>query len=169
MDNLSVWIEGRFFVKTLLTDEWELQFPIIGAPVTGVGGRLAVTISEAGGLGIIRMGSTATAAWVAKESFLVRRAGTFGVGLMVWALAAHPDLFDAGLETHPFIISLSFGDPGPYVNRCHDAGIKVATQVHTRNEALIAASAGVDLIVVQGTKPVATREPSVPYPSYRTC
>jgi nitronate monooxygenase len=47
---------------------------------------------------------------------------------------------------------MSFGSPAPYVERAHDAGILVATQVNTVAAAREAAAAGVDIVVAQGTE-----------------
>src|SRR5205814_8909834 len=63
-----------------------------------------------------------------------------------------PDLLEAAIEANPFLISLSFGSPAPYVERLHQHGIVLATQVNTRADAIKAARDGVDLIVVQGTE-----------------
>ena len=49
-------------LSTFLTTSWHLRYPIIGAPMAGVGrGRLAHAVSEAGGLGMIGIGSTESA------------------------------------------------------------------------------------------------------------
>jgi NAD(P)H-dependent flavin oxidoreductase YrpB (nitropropane dioxygenase family) len=43
---------------TYLTTSWHLRYPIIAAPMAGVaGGRLARAVSQAGGLGMIGVGS----------------------------------------------------------------------------------------------------------------
>ena len=39
----------------------------------------------------------------------------FGLGLMVWALDDRPELFDAAVAAAPALVSVSFGDPAPYV------------------------------------------------------
>jgi NAD(P)H-dependent flavin oxidoreductase YrpB (nitropropane dioxygenase family) len=50
------------------------------------------------------------------------------------------------------ILSLFWGDPTPYVERAHAAGVKVFHQVGSVAEAQRAAAAGVDVIVAQGVK-----------------
>jgi len=140
-------------LSTVLTKEWGLHYPIIGAPMAGVaGGALAAAVTRAGGLGMIGVGSQATAEFVLQEAAMAAEAGSFGIGLMVWALAERPDLFEAAVRARPHLLSLSFGDPSPYVSRCRASGIRVATQVHSREEAIAAERAGVDLIVVQGNE-----------------
>lgn len=140
-------------IHTLLTDTWGLKYPIIGAPMAGVGGgALAAAVTRAGGLGMIGIGSQDAPDYLPQQADLARSAGPFGIGLMVWALDKHPELFEAALAAKPHLLSLSFGDPAPYVDRCHAEGIRVASQVHSRDEALRAQSGGVDMIVAQGTE-----------------
>ncbi len=142
-------------LHTYLTTSWHLRYPIIGAPMAYVGrGRLAHAVSQAGGLGMIGIGSTESVDFLAREAAIAR--GTdqmrFGIGLHAWAIERRPDLLDAAIEAHPFLISISFGSPAPYVERLHQHGIVLATQVNTRAEAMQAARDGVDLIVAQGTE-----------------
>lgn len=142
-------------LHTYLTTSWNLRYPIISAPMAGVaGGHLARAVSQAGGLGMIGVGSQGRTERVAEEASLAR--GTdqtrFGIGLMAWAIERRPELLDAAIEAAPFLISISFGSAAPYVERLHQHGILLATQVHSRDEALQAAEAGVDLIVAQGTE-----------------
>lgn len=142
-------------LHTYLTKSWHLRYPIIGAPMAYVGrGRLAHAVSEAGGLGMIGIGSTESVDFLVREATIAR--GTdqtrFGIGMHTWAIERRPDLLDAAIEANPFLISISFGSPAPYVERLHRHGILLATQVNTRAEAIQAARDGVDLIVAQGTE-----------------
>nr|HET6904656.1 nitronate monooxygenase [Ktedonobacteraceae bacterium] len=142
-------------LQTYLTTSWGLRYPIIGAPMAYVGrGRLARAVSQAGGLGMIGIGSTESVEFLAREAAIARgtEQGRFGIGMHAWAMERRPDLLDAAIEANPFLISLSFGSPAPYVERLHQHGILLATQVNARAEAMQAARAGVDLIVVQGTE-----------------
>ena len=143
-------------LHTFLTNQWGLRYPIIGAPMAGIAhGRLARAISQAGGLGMIGVGSATPAELIAREAAVVRGDDEnmrFGVGLMAWALATRPELLDATIKARPFLVSVSFGGLAPYVERLHVAGIHVATQVNTVEMARVADDAGVDLIVAQGTE-----------------
>ncbi len=140
-------------IHTFLTDSWGLRYPIIGAPMAGVADAvLAAAVSRAGGLGMIGMSSQARPDFLLQQAAIARTAGPFGIGLMIWALDERPDLFEAALTARPMLLSLSFGDPTPYVARCHASSIRVATQVHSRDEAIQAQAAGVDLIVAQGSE-----------------
>ena len=76
----------------------------------------------------------------------------FGIGLMIWAIEYRPELLDAALAARPFLLSLSFGSPAPFVDRAHAAGSLVVTQVNGVEAAREAEAAGVDVIVAQGTE-----------------
>ena len=55
-------------LSTPWSDAMGLAIPIVNAPMGGAaGGRLAAAVSQAGGLGMIGMGSSATAAGLTGE------------------------------------------------------------------------------------------------------
>jgi nitronate monooxygenase len=142
-------------LHTYLTTSWHLRYPIIGAPMAGVGrGRLAHAVTQAGGLGMIGIGIRESTAFIEQQANIARGMDNarFGIGLMAWAIEARPELLDAALATSPFLISISFGSPAPYVEKVHQRGILLATQVHTTAEAVAVAQAGVDLVVAQGSE-----------------
>ena len=141
-------------LKTFLTQAWGLRYPLMGAPMAGVAfGDLAHAVTRAGGLGMIGVGSTDSVDWIAEQAAIAGAGGMrFGIGLMVWALERRPELLDAALAEKPFLISLSFGDVAPYASRLREAGIALATQVNSREDARAAERGGADLIVVQGTE-----------------
>lgn len=143
-------------ISTALTQEWGLRHPIVLAPMGGwSGGALAAAVSAAGGLGMLGVTSNApTTEWIAEQAS-VARAGAggepFGIGLMVWMLERRPELFDAAVAEAPAVLSLSFGDPSPWVERGHAAGARVVCQVSDAAQAERAAAAGADALVAQGT------------------
>ena len=141
-------------IRTPLTRWFDLTTPVIGAPMAGVsGGALARAVSQAGGLGMIGVSGRHSAEFVTAESAVAGQdLMPFGVGLMVWTLADRPELFDATVAAQPSLVSMSFGDPGPYVQPLHDAGIAIAAQVNTVADAHRALEAGVDVLVAQGTE-----------------
>lgn len=141
-------------IRTPLTRWFDLTTPVIGAPMAGVaGGDLARAVSQAGGLGMIGVSGRHDAAFVAEQCAIPAGADLpFGVGLMIWTLAERPELFEATLVAKPGLVSMSFGDPGPFVGPLHDEGIAVAAQVNTLADAHRALDAGVDVLVAQGTE-----------------
>lgn len=141
-------------ISTALTSQLGLRTPVIGAPMAGVsGGALARAVSAAGGLGMIGTSGATPVEFLAEQCAIPRESGVpFGVGLMIWALERRPDLFEATLVARPALVSVSFGDPAPYVPALREAGIVVATSVNTRADLARAEEAGVDLVVAQGTE-----------------
>jgi nitronate monooxygenase len=141
-------------IKTPLTRWFDLTTPVIGAPMAGVsGGAMARAVSEGGGLGMIGISGSHTADFLAEQCAIPAEAQVpFGVGLMIWVLETRPDLFEATIAAQPSLVSVSFGDPAPYVGPLHDAGIAVCTQVNTTADVHRALDAGVDVLVAQGTE-----------------
>ena len=141
-------------IKTPLTRWFDLTTPIIGAPMAGVaGGALARAVSLGGGLGMIGISGRASAEFVTTQCAIAAEDDvSFGVGLMVWVLDDRPDLLAATIAAEPALVSVSFGDPAPYVGPLHDAGIAVCAQVNTTADIRRAEAASVDVIVVQGTE-----------------
>lgn len=141
-----------------------IEAPVVNAPMGGAaGGRLAAAVTGAGGLGMIGMGSAATAELLARELRLVEGLdGPFGIGLVHWVMSDKPDLFDTALAARPALLSVSFGDGASeaagigsawgWVRQAHDAGIRVATQVASVDAALRAVEAGVDVLVARGAE-----------------
>jgi len=103
---------------------------------------------------MIGIGSREPLSFIEQQANIARGAdnGRFGIGLMAWAIEGRPELLDAALAASPFLISISFGSPAPYVEKVHQQGILLATQVHTTAEAVAAAQTGVDLVVAQGSE-----------------
>jgi nitronate monooxygenase len=139
-------------MRSWLTDRFGLDVPIVCAPMAGVGGgRLAAAVSAAGGLGMFGIGSRGSAASMRADLDLAASTGApFGVGLMAWALEQDSAAFDIVLAAAPALVSVSFGRYEPYVGPLHAAGVVVATQAGTLDEAKAAEQSGVDVIVARG-------------------
>ncbi|EOM76400.1 nitronate monooxygenase [Rhodococcus rhodnii] len=137
---------------TWLTETLGIEIPVLGAPMAGrAGGALVAEVTRGGGLGMLGAGYV-TAEWLAREAAVAREAGPFGVGLMVWSLDEDDAPLDAALDERPAIVSLSFGDPAPYVDRVHAAGALALAQVNTPADLMVAEAAGVDVVVAQGAE-----------------
>jgi nitronate monooxygenase len=141
-------------IKTALTRWFDLDVPVFGAPMAGVaGGELARAVSLGGGLGMIGVGSETSVDWIAEQARVPAEADvSYGIGLMAWALERRPELLAAAIAAEPVLVSVSFGDPGPFVGPLHDAGIAVATAVNSLADLDRALAAGADVIVAQGTE-----------------
>ncbi|WP_344887224.1 nitronate monooxygenase, partial [Nonomuraea antimicrobica] len=139
-------------IRTWLSERFGLEVPLVAAPMAGVGdGRLAAAVSAAGALGMFGPPPTATAAWIAQQAGVAAAGGRpYGIGLMAWALRDNPAQLDAVLEARPALVSVSFGDFAPYVEPLRRAGITVAVQAGTTQEARQAERAGADVVVARG-------------------
>ncbi|OFB38288.1 2-nitropropane dioxygenase [Mycolicibacterium sp. (ex Dasyatis americana)] len=138
-----------------------IDAPIVNAPMGGAaGGRLAAAVSAAGGLGMVGMGSSATAEQLTAELALLD-GQRFGIGLVHWVAQDRPDLLEVALAARPALLSVSFGDDWAWVRRAHDAGLTVTTQVATVDAARRAVDAGVDVVVARGAEGGGHGEPTV--------
>jgi len=140
----------------VVTLEWldQLAQPIICASMAGAAdGNLARAVSAAGGLGTIGFSASATTDHVAAQCAVPQAAALpFGVGFNCWALDQDAAVLDAAVACSPVLISLSFGDPTPYVRRARSGGASVASQVGTLDEARRAIDAGVDALIARGSE-----------------
>lgn len=140
-----------------------LAAPIVNAPMGGVaGGALAAAVSRAGGLGMIGIGSAASADRLHAELRHVSNLDRpFGIGLISWAVAGEPGLLQTALAARPTLLSVSFGDDWAWVRAAHDAGCVTATQVADVDEAQRAVDAGVDVLVARGAEAGGHGRPTV--------
>ena len=127
--------------------------PLQLAPMGGgVGGpELAAAVCAAGGLGML---SSADTVPLADQIALIeeRTSAPYGVGFFAWDLAAR--VADLELATqHARVVDVFWGDAEPaVVDRIHSGGALVLWQTGSRDEALAAADAGCDAVVVQGVE-----------------
>lgn len=139
-------------MRTWLTEQFDLDVPLVSAPMAGVsGGRLAAAVCRAGALGMIGVRAGADQAWLAEQIETVKQTGRpYGIGLTGWSLIDDDPLVALSIAARPALVSISFGDATEYVAPLHDAGIAVAVQAGTVDEALAADAVGVDIIVARG-------------------
>jgi nitronate monooxygenase len=138
---------------TAFTDLVGCRLPLQLAPMGGgVGGPdLAAAVCEAGGLGMI---SSADALPLAEQLTAMdsRTSAPYGVGFFAWDL----DNRSADLElaaTHARVIDVFWGPADPTaIDRVHAGGALMLWQTGSREEALAAADAGCDAVVVQGVE-----------------
>jgi nitronate monooxygenase len=138
-------------LRTWLTERFDLSVPVVSAPMAFVsGGRLAAAVSAAGGLGTVGVGYESPDV-VAEQAAVARASGRpFGIGLIAWVAESRPDLVEAAIDARPSLLALSFGGYEHHVGAARAAGIVVATQAGTVDEARRAADAGVDVVVARG-------------------
>ncbi|MEH2395700.1 MAG: nitronate monooxygenase [Nostoc sp.] len=137
-------------MQTSLCYLLNIELPIIQAPIgSATCPALVAAVSNAGGLGMFAM------SWrdideiqrMIRETYLLTD-HPFAINLV---LAWHQlERLEACLEEGVKIISLSWGDPTPYVDIAHSAGAMVIQTVSSTAQAKQALTAGVDVIVAQG-------------------
>jgi nitronate monooxygenase len=135
-------------VRTPVCDLLGIEQPIVQAPMGGAAvPALAAAVSNAAALGTVAL------TWVVDVGAVVRATAAltqrpFG-GNLVLESDQHRRL-DEALEAGLRVVSLTWGDPTPYVERVHDAGGLLMHTVSSADEARRAAAGGVDVIVAQG-------------------
>ncbi|TDD41485.1 nitronate monooxygenase [Nonomuraea terrae] len=137
-------------LRTWLTERFGVDVPLVGAPMAGVSdGRLAAAVAAAGGLGMFGVPPTASAAWISDQAAVAGAGGRpYGIGLMAWALTDAQ--LGAVIGARPALVSVSYGDYARHLGPLREAGIVVATQAGTTEEARAAAGAGADVVVARG-------------------
>jgi NAD(P)H-dependent flavin oxidoreductase YrpB (nitropropane dioxygenase family) len=140
-------------MKTALCHMLGIEHPIVAAPMGPdlTGPESVAAVSNAGGLGILQAQFCAPPHF--REEIQRVRALTdkpFGVNLLLHFPIE--EQVAVCLEEHVPVLSLFWGDPTPYVERAHAAGVKVFHQVGSVSDAQRAAAAGVDVIIAQGVE-----------------
>jgi enoyl-[acyl-carrier protein] reductase II len=141
------------YFKTALCDLLDIKYPLLqGAMAHIAGGRLAAAVSAAGGLGVIGA-SGADRKWVKEEVELLRSLTDrpFAVNLMM-ASSNIQDLIELIIEESVPVVTTGGGNPGPYIDRLKEAGIKVIPVVASVALARRLSRLGADAIIAEGTE-----------------
>lgn len=142
-------------LHTALCSELGIAHPVVQAPVGSVSTpALAAAVADAGGLGMLAM------SW--READAIRDAytaaasatdGVVGVNVVLdesTGVLSPSACLDACLDAGASVVSFSFGDAGPYIDRVHEAGGTALVTVASAAEARTAVDAGADIVVAQG-------------------
>src|SRR6476661_516969 len=140
-------------MKTALCGLLGIEYPIIAAPMGPdlTGPDFVAAVSNAGGLGILQAQLCPPPLFrqeIRRVRALTER--PFGVNLLLHFPVE--EQVAVCLEERVPVLSFFWGDPAPYVERAHAAGVKVFHQVGTVPDARRAAAAGVDVIIAQGVE-----------------
>jgi nitronate monooxygenase len=139
-------------LHTRVCDLLGIEHPIICAPMGFVTGpELAAAVSEAGGFGILQAGLRSPAR-LREALGRIRELTTKPFGVNFIQRFPHEEGVEVCLERGVTAVSFFWGDPGPFVERAHAAGVKVIDQVGSVEAARHDADAGVDLIIAQGVE-----------------
>lgn len=139
-------------LRTWLTDRFGLQIPLVAAPMGGAANAsFAAAVSRSGALGMVAAGSKATVESVRVQLDEAATTGLpFGVGVLGWVVARKPEIIEAVVAAKPVLVSISYGGLADHFDALRAAGIPVATQVGTVDDARQAAAQGVDVVVARG-------------------
>jgi len=135
----------------LITELLGIKYPIIQGAMAWISdAQLAAAVSNAGGAGIIATGGRSTD-WVRNE---IRKAKSltdkpFGVNLMLMAPNIN-DIADVLCEEKVAFVTTGAGNPIPFFDKLHAAGIKCIPVVPNTKLAKRVALRGADAIVVEG-------------------
>jgi nitronate monooxygenase len=142
-------MEPSMRLRTRLTERFDIEHPIISAPMGMVaGGRLAAAVSNAGGLGLIG-GGYGDGGWLDRE-FSEAGNARVGCGFITWSLAQRPELLDRVLAKQPAALMLSFGPVAAFAVQIRQSGVPVICQVQSMAHAREAVHVGAEVIVAQG-------------------
>jgi len=138
-------------LKTAICDLFGIKYPIIQGGMAHVAtAELVSAVSNAGGLGIIGAGA-AEADWVKEQINLTRQKTDkpFGVNILLISPFAE-QVIDVVLEEKVSVVTTGAGNPGPYIPRFKEAGIKIMPVVASVALARRLERYGADAFVAEG-------------------
>ena len=138
-------------MKTKLTELLGIEYPIIQGAMAWTSEHILVAaVANAGATGVIATGGR-EADWVREEIRAAKNLTDkpFGVNLML--MAKNIDEIVAVIkEEKPAFVTLGAGNPVPYIEPMHEAGIKVIPVVPNVKLAKRVAAAGADALIIEG-------------------
>jgi enoyl-[acyl-carrier protein] reductase II len=150
---------GKPNLKTRLTREYGVRFPVVGAGMGFVSlPPLVAAVSNAGGIGVL--GNAIEPAASTQALVQAIRSATpnlFGVDFIVDTSAFGPTVTDAHIdvcvaERIELVVFHMNIPPKEWVDRLHSAGARVWMQAGSVSQAVEAAGIGVDAIIAQGVQ-----------------
>ncbi|KAB2337758.1 DUF561 domain-containing protein [Cytobacillus depressus] len=135
-----------------LTSLLNVKYPIIQGGMGNISNAiLTAAVSEAGGLGMIGAGTLSPPE---VEKIIVetkkRTCRPFAVNIALSVSPYVKEILSLVVKHKIRVVSLSAGNPVPYVSLLQDHGIKIISVASSVRQAKKAASAGVDVIVAEG-------------------
>lgn len=139
-------------MRTML-DHLNLKLPIWNAGMGGgmAGPALVAAVCEAGGLGVLGAGSAPghlVSAWLEQTRALSSR--PFGANIIL-PMSDGSDI-EACFNARVPVLVLFWGDAQPYVKDAHKRDMFVVAQCGGPEDAVAAADAGVDAVIMQGVE-----------------
>ena len=138
-------------LKAAICDLFGIEYPIVQGGMAYLGtAEIVSAVSSAGGLGIIGAGNSEPD-WVRQQIRLTRQLTDkpFGVNILLISPFAE-QVVDVVLEEKVAVVTTGAGNPGPYIPRFKQAGIKVMPVLASVALAKRLERAGVDAVVAEG-------------------
>jgi enoyl-[acyl-carrier protein] reductase II len=138
-------------LKTIICDLFGIEYPIVQGGMAYLGTtELVSAVSNAGGLGMIGAGNSEPD-WVREQIRSTRQLTDkpFGVNIMLMSPFAE-QVVDVVLEEKVAVVTTGAGNPGVYVPRFKQAGIKVMPVLASVALAKRLERADVDAVVAEG-------------------
>lgn len=130
-----------------------IEFPILqGGMAWAATHELAIAVSEGGGLGIIAAGNAPSEVVLDEiRSFKNKSNKPFGVNIMLMSPFAE-DIVGIVCQERVPVVTTGAGNPGKYIDKFKEHGIKVIPVVPTVSLAKRLEREGVDALIVEGSE-----------------
>ena len=138
-------------IETKITKLLGIKYPVFQGGMAWVSTpRLVAAVSNAGGLGVL--GSGSMSGDIAREQIQQIKSLTdkpFGVNIMLM-MESSKEVIDVCIDEKVPVVTTGAGNPGPYVKRFKEAGIKVIPVVSSVALAKRLERSGVDALIAEG-------------------
>ncbi|UOE57538.1 nitronate monooxygenase [Bacillus sp. CMF12] len=136
----------------ILTDILNIKYPIIQGGMGNISNAiLTAAVSEAGGLGTIGAGTMSpmeVEKIIEETKSLTNKPFAVNVALSVSPYVK--EILSLVIKHKIPAVSLSAGNPAPFIPKLHEKGVKVITVAASVRQALKAEAAGADIIAAEG-------------------
>lgn len=144
-----------------LTRLLNIKYPIFQGGMGNISNaQLTAAVSEAGGLGTIGAGTMSPEE---VESIILHTktltTKPFALNIALSVTPHVKELLKLVIKHHVPVVSLSAGNPAPYVQKLHEHGIKIISVVASVRQAVKAEGAGVDILVGEGYEAAGINSP----------
>jgi enoyl-[acyl-carrier protein] reductase II len=136
----------------ILTSILNIKYPIIQGGMGNISNAiLTAAVSEAGGLGTIGAGTMVPQK--VEEIIVETKRHTekpFAVNVAISVSPYVTEILSLVIKHKVPVVSLSAGNPAPFIPKLHENGLKVITVAASVRQAIKAEAAGADIIVAEG-------------------
>lgn len=138
-------------LRTRITELLGIKYPILQGGMAWIADAgLAAAVSNAGGLGIIACG-VLTPDRIRKEIRACRELTDKSFGLNIMLMSRYiDDIMQLVLDEHINVITTGAGNPGKYIKRLRESGVRVIPVAGSVAIAKRVARAGADAVIAEG-------------------